>query len=246
MCTLTFIPRRGGYALGMNRDEQLSRDTALPPSMKRIQGRDVVFPSEPAGGTWIGLNDSGACLALINWYSAPGRVETGSVSRGGVVRSVLAADSPRLVDEVLAAQPLRRVNPFRLIGVFPGSRQVVEWGWDLKRLTRCEHVWKNGVWISSGFDERGAQRTRGRVFARALRREGSGTLAWLRRLHRSHTPKRGPYAICMHREDAATVSYTEVVVSAGCGTLCYVPGPPCGGAPASKRRLELRRAKPKE
>jgi hypothetical protein len=244
MCTVTFIPRRGGYVLGMNRDEQLTRALALPPIRKRIQGRDVVFPAEPSGGTWIGLNDAGACLALINWYSAPGRVKTRSVSRGDVLRSVLAADAPVFVDEALAEQALQRVNPFRLIGVFPGSRKVAEWTWDLKRLTRREHAWKSGVWISSGFDEWGAQRTRGRVFAGALRRERSDTLAWLRRLHRSHEPERGPYAICMHREDAATVSYTEVVVSRGVGTLSYLPGPPCGRAPVSRHRLNLRKGEP--
>ena len=35
-----------------------------------------------------------------------------------------------------------------------------------------------------------------------------GRLNWLRRLHRSHLPERGPFSICMHRSDAATVSYT--------------------------------------
>ena len=246
MCTVTFIPRRGGYVLGMNRDEQLTRTLALPPTRKRIEGREVVFPSEPSGGTWIGLNDSGVCLALINWYLAPGRVKTRSVSRGKVVRSAFGSDGPREVDNALAKQPLKRINPFRLVGVFPGSRQVVEWSWNLKRLARREHAWETGVWISSGFDEPGAQRSRGEVFARALKRGQPETLAWLRRLHRSHEPERGPYAICMHREDAATVSYTEVVVSAGCGTLSYVPGPPCGGAPVSRHRLELQGAKPKE
>jgi hypothetical protein len=246
MCTVTFIPRRGGYALGMNRDEQLTRETALPPTRKRIEGREVVFPCEPSGGTWIGLNDSGVCLALINWYSAPGRVETRLVSRGDVVKSALRSEDPQAVDEALAEQPLRRVNPFRLIGVFPGSRRVMEWSWDLKRLARREHAWKSGVWISSGFDERGAQRSRGKVFAGALKRGRPGTLAWLGRLHRSHEPERGPYAICMHREDAATVSYTEVVVSGGCGILSYSPGPPCGGAPVSRHRLELQGTKPKE
>jgi hypothetical protein len=244
MCTVTFIPRRGGYALGMNRDEQLTRGAALPPTRKRIGGREVVFPSEPSGGTWIGLNDSGACLALINWYSTPGRVKTRLVSRGDIVRAVLGSDGPQAVDEALSEQPLRRVNPFRLIGVFPGSRQVVEWSWNLQQLARLEHAWKNCVWISSGFDEPGAQRIRSEIIARALKRGRPEMLAWLRELHRSHKPERGPYAICMHREDAATVSYTEVVVSRGVGTLSYLPGPPCGEAPVSKHRLDLRKGKP--
>jgi hypothetical protein len=73
-----------------------------------------------------------------------------------------------------------------------------------------EHPWKTNIWISSGYDEPGAQAARSQVFRQALRQSSAGTLAWLRRLHRSHRPERGAYSICMHREDAATVSYTEI------------------------------------
>ena len=59
MCTVTFIARKHGYALGMNRDEQLSRVPGLPPSEKTINGCRVLAPSEPGGGTWIALNERG-------------------------------------------------------------------------------------------------------------------------------------------------------------------------------------------
>jgi hypothetical protein len=229
MCTVIFVPRRGGYALGMNRDEQLTRVEALPPKTGRSGGRTVVCPSEPGGGTWIGLNDAGACVALINWYSAPLRVDGDPVSRGRVVPLALAADEPEAVGEALGQLPLGRVNPFRLIGIFPAARRVMEWRWDLKRLARRRHAWETGIWISSGFDERSAQRTRGKTMAAALKRRDAGTLAWLRALHRSHAPERGPYSICMHREDAKTVSYAEVVVSRNAGTMSYRAGPPCSG-----------------
>jgi uncharacterized protein with NRDE domain len=71
MCTVTFIARQNGYALGMNRDEKVTRVTALPPARFCLAGRTVLCPSEPGGGTWIGINDAGSTLALINWYSLP-------------------------------------------------------------------------------------------------------------------------------------------------------------------------------
>jgi hypothetical protein len=46
-------------------------------------------------------------------------------------------------------------------------------------------------------------------------------------LHRSHGTERGPYSTCMHREDAATVSYTEVTVSRQRADMSYTPGTPC-------------------
>jgi len=50
----------------MNRDEKLTRPTGLPPKKRMVNGRAVISPSEPGGGTWIALNDHGATLALIN------------------------------------------------------------------------------------------------------------------------------------------------------------------------------------
>lgn len=235
MCTVTFAPRHTGYALGMNRDERLTRVEALPPKLRFLEGRRVLFPFEPGGGTWIGLNDAGVCLALINWYSVTARVERHAISRGGVIPGTLAGTRSDHVDQMLASLPLRRVNPFRLIGVFPDAREAVEWRWNLRNLTRQCHPWKAATWISSGYDEPGAQTTRAKIFRAALRQKSAGTLDWLRRLHRCHRPERGPYSTCMHRGDAATVSYTEIVCSPAGSEMRYLPDNPC----ARKRKLHL-------
>jgi hypothetical protein len=100
----------------------------------------------------------------------------------------------------------------------------------LQALERVNHPWKPAIWISSGFDERGAQVTRRTAFQQTKSDPTFGTLPWLRRLHRSHEPEAGPYSICMHRSDAQTVSYTEVRMTAKRGSLRYLPGPPAAGA----------------
>src|SRR5213594_2126461 len=141
MCTVTFIARRNGYALGMNRDEKLIRVAGLPPARHRLGGRDALFPSEPNGGAWIGVNDSGATFSLINWYAVPACVAGQPVSRGEVVLCALAADSPGMTDKAMNGLPLAHVNPFRLIGVFPSSGTVAEWQWNLRRLERRDHPW---------------------------------------------------------------------------------------------------------
>jgi len=235
MCTVTFIPRPTGYGLAMNRDEKRTRVKGLPPSTKSADGRRVVCPSEPGGGTWLALNDSGATLALVNWYSVSARVHSLPQSRGEVVNAVSAAATAAQAGERLSRLPLRRVNPFRLVGIFPAVREILEWRWDLKQLVCKRHRWRAQQWISSGFDEPAAQLVRGRTFRRAQRQKSAGTLGWLRRLHRSHSPGRGPFSTCMHRADAATVSYTEVVVGKRRAIMRYVPGPPC------RRKLRSRR-----
>lgn len=227
MCTVTFIARRGGYCLGMNRDEKRTRPVGLPPVRTIVNGHAVLCPTEPSGGTWIAVNDSGACLALINWYSVVERVEHGAVSRGEVVRMTCASASPDAADEALAELPLERINPFRLIGIFPAACEVIEWRWNLKRLIRKKAPWETQQWVSSGFDERSAQRIRGRIFRDALQQIAAERPAWLRRLHSSHAPQVGPFSTCMHRPDAATVSYTEITVSSRMATMSYHAEAPC-------------------
>jgi hypothetical protein len=225
----------------MNRDEKLTRPTGLPPKVKKVNGRAVISPSEPGGGTWIAVNDHGATLALINWYFITARVGGKAVSRGEVINSMSAAISPDFADAALHGLPLDQINPFRLIGIYPATSEIVEWRWNLKQLVRKNHSWKAQQWISSGFDEPTAQRVRGKTFQRAGRQHSAGNLDWLRRLHRSHLPQAGPFSTCMHRADAATVSHTEVTVSSRHSTMRYHAGTPCQSSTCSSHLLRLRR-----
>lgn len=227
MCTVSFIARRQGYLLGMNRDEKLTRPPGLPPKLLTLRGRKVLCPAEPGGGTWIALNDSGSTLALINWYAINRRVATAAHSRGEVIQAARPCRQPAEVEFELAGLPLPRMNPFRLIGIFPQTGELVEWRWDLRRLARLDHAWESQQWVSSGYNEPMAQRIRSQTFRRALRQKSTGTREWLQRLHRSHAPGCGPNSICMHRADAATVSYTEVAVSVQRTTMHHVAGAPC-------------------
>jgi hypothetical protein len=243
MCTVTFIARENGYMLGMNRDEQLTRVEALPPARQMIGGRVALFPTEPGGGTWIGVNDTGITFALINWYSVQARVSGEHISRGRLVRSSLAATEANSVDQILKGFPLECTNPFRLIGVFRASKQVIEWQWNLSVVHRVAHDWITNVWISSGFDETGAQAMRRLVFDRRFKKELTHNSQWLRAFHASHSPACGPYSVCMHRKDAATVSYTEVLTSRRAASMSYSPGPLCCNRVWPQQVLPLRHAK---
>lgn len=227
MCTVSFHATRDGYRLGMNRDEQRSRVTGIAPTERVHDGRRLLGPAEPAGGTWINANDSGVTLALINWYSVPVPAGAAFHSRGSVIPAAATANTPGEVITALRQLPLEQTRPFRLIGIFPGVEEIHEWRWNLMALQGVVHPWRANVWISSGHDEAGAQKTRGNIFYRAIEAADAGSATWLRRLHGSHNPARGPYSFCMHRDDACTVSYTEVTLSGKTLSMVYANGSPC-------------------
>jgi hypothetical protein len=239
MCTVSFLPNGRGFYLAMNRDEKRDRFAALAPTIVDLQTRRAVFPSEPTGGTWISANDAGVCLVLINWHRIERQPKNDVVSRGEVVRA-LAGESG--VDEIaagVAKLPLRKLRPFRLIAVVPSERTVTEWRWNLEWLTVRDHKWQPRHWFSSGFDERRAELERQRACDAAHIRQSKGNLNWLRRLHRSHAPRRGPFSICMHRQDASTVSYTEVAVSEKRATMRYKGGPCCSNGAIVTKTFSL-------
>jgi hypothetical protein len=211
----------------MNRDEKLARPAGVSPGIIVASGRMIIRPSEPGGGTWIALNDRGVSFGLINWYSVAERAREASVSRGAVVNSVAAQVESRLADGVLATLHLPQINPFRLIGVFPAEQRVIEWRWNGRRLSDVSHKWETSVWVSSGFDEAQAQATRSRTFREAFEHDARHDSSWLRRFHSSHHPARGPFSVCMHRPDAATVSFTEIEVSKQSGNMLYHGDAPC-------------------
>jgi hypothetical protein len=223
MCTVSFLPVRSGFLLAMNRDEKKTRVRARAPRELWTGTHRALFPSEPDGGTWVGVNDIGLTLALVNWYAKPQRDRALCVSRGIIVPHLLAADAMGDIGAMLADLPLGRINSFRLIAASAGEKRLREWRWDGALLSVGSFRWARRHWFSSGYDEALVAKKRAAVAADTP----ALTPARLRRLHAAHAPERGAFSLCMHRQDAETVSYTEIAVSGRGVRMRYAGGSPC-------------------
>ena len=230
MCTVIFIPTSGGCRLSMNRDEQRTRVQGTFPAPRIVDGLLVLGPREPSGGSWTCANAAAAAFALLNWHpvaSAKAKEPKNAVSRGTIVEVVAGCRRPAAVQTMLSNQPLPRIRSFRLLGIFRVGKTLREWRWDGKELSRLDFAWEPRLWASSSLDEKTAQQTRQAVFQNALSAKNAGSLRWLRSLHRTHLPEKGPFSICMHRKEAATLSYTETEINGGRIQIRHLNGPPC-------------------
>src|SRR5215471_20497073 len=128
MCTLSFIPRREGYAVGMNRDELRLRPRALFP---RIYERDRIlaaYPSELEGGTWIAVNGFGLLLALLNWNVDNSHAATRKQrSRGELIPELNFQEGLASVETAIRWRHLEGVLPFRRAAIDPETRSIREW-----------------------------------------------------------------------------------------------------------------------
>lgn len=239
MCTLSFMPVRGGFHLLMNRDEQRSRPDALPPRLHPSGRLRSIYPSEQGGGTWIGGNDAGLCAALLNWYARPVLIERRAFSRGLIIPTILGAPDSEGALVFLKSLPLGKLAPFRLFLFHARETKATMITSDGATLELRKLPWERSHWFSSGHDEAEVSRIRGETALSAAADTDAGTLTWLRRLHLSHEPQEGAYSFCMHREDACTVSFTELSITGDRAVMTYLDKSPCRRHEASSVTLGL-------
>jgi hypothetical protein len=228
MCTLTFVPTEDGYLAGMNRDELHTRPVASAPEVFQRNAMKMVYPLELSGGTWIAANSQGNLLALLNWNGNEASY-TGEKrkTRGLVIPELIGLPESSTTNSHFHRMDLDGLFPFRLVGIFRSERAINEWRWDGVARRKLEFSWARKHWFSSSLSDSLAEKERGRTCETAAGEPGAGTNGWLRSLHSSHVPGPGPFSACVHRQDAATVSYTEVRCSGSLISMGYLDGNPC-------------------
>ncbi len=240
MCTLSWAIRGASYDVLFSRDERRTRLPAEPPRADAVDGVRFLAPRDgDFGGTWLLANERGVTVCMLNLYAGAdgpreGRAAAEYTSRGRLVLGAAAAGSGREAAGLLAGAPLPDYRPFSAVAFGPGEPpRLVEW--DGRRVVARDLGDDDLPFASSGYDADGARRTRRAAFERL--RAGAAPPAdagALERFHRSHEPAPGPFSVCMHRDDAVTVSLARVAVGPDAVTLWYAGGSPCAtpfGAP---------------
>jgi hypothetical protein len=241
VCTLSWSRLSDGYAVAMNRDERRTRAPAIPPGLVDAGGVPALMPVDgDAGGTWISVNERGLALALLNrWDESPHDAGTPFVSRGLLVRDLAGLSGSAAIRSALAGLPLARYRPFTLVSVALDGHPVL-FEWNGQALTDGTVSEPGLVRTSSGSDQVGVERSRGALFRAAREAPAGLTPEVLTALHRSHLPEKGPLSICMHRDEAVTVSFSLITVSGGQVLFRYVAGSPCETDQYTESSLPLR------
>jgi hypothetical protein len=178
------------------------------------------------GGSWIGVNQFGLSLCLLNRYQDGEQSATGSKKSRGLLLAELM-DSPsraEVLDSVLA-KDLLRFKPFTLVALEPQKKALLVHWTGRECVSDLDGEGAMPL-TSSSYDPVGAGESRQHCFERLVSSPGK-TAEHLFRFHASHEPGRGPYSPCMHRDDARTVSFSWITVAAEKIELCYHPESPC-------------------
>jgi hypothetical protein len=246
MCTVSWLRGEQALRLHVSRDESLSRRRARPPDLHDWGGVRALAPLDPdRHGTWLGANEHRLVLTLLNGSMArPPRVSAtapsgpGRISRGQLVRELLVCSSWGEVETAVRRRDLDELAAFTLVAIGWGEepRAVV---WDESRIELVELSSQDVPLASSTFDPDGVPAVRREVFEQLTASAEEAPTRALEAFHRSHLPHRGAYSPCMHRADAATVSYTVVEVTPERIRMDYLDGPPCEAAHVFRREMRI-------
>lgn len=151
MCTVTFVPVKGGALLASNRDEKNMRKPALPPSAYPYGTTEIVYPRDAqAGGTWIAMKENGDAAILLNGALKKHVPQPPYArSRGIVLIDILKDDRPV---EAFLRTGLENIEPFTLILFI--KQALTECRWDgrekqIKHLSPARpHIWSSSTLYS--------------------------------------------------------------------------------------------------
>jgi hypothetical protein len=225
VCTVSIVPLGSGFRIVCNRDERRSRIAASPPRVYELGEQRALFPTDgTSGGTWIGANDAGLALALLN--RSAGVVKNGDAalrSRGCIVPSLIGHSRlTSAIDAALALSP-RAFQPFQVVAV--QGTEVAILTSDRCRIAMVRAALHEPILCtSSSLGDSLVAGPRGALFERLVR--AAPRARWRRGQHRFHRhwwAAKSELSVLMSRPDACTVSRTTVDVSARAVTMRYEP-----------------------
>ncbi len=226
MCTATWWSDAGRYELFFSRDERRDRSPGLPPSEHSLDGVHYLCPRDPdGGGTWLLVNDYALTLCLLNQYPAnPAPLLPPRISRGKLVESLAACDSPGEVGRQLEAMDLRHYDGFLLLAV--GLASARRFTWDTHTLEIGERESIRQPVTSSSFMPEEVMLTRQHLFAEMVAGQADPSPEKLEAFHQHFMPEASTHSVFMQRDDSETVSLCQVEASAEEIKLAYAPKHP--------------------
>lgn len=235
MCTVSWIYQDRGYHLFCNRDEKHTRRPALKPQSLTRDGMRFVAPIDgDFGGTWIAVNELGLSLALLN----RGLASPEQLSRGLLIMNLIASPTLSDVAERFTARDLSDFAAFTLLGLAPGMPAAL-FTWNGRDSGVVDDADMYMPLVSSSVDPEACAVQRRAAFESIRAKSPELRPGALLAFHRSHSPAPSAHSVCMHRDDAQTVSFTWVTVDGGGANMYYAAGSPCRSLAGESLSLAL-------
>jgi Transport and Golgi organisation 2 len=148
MCTVSFIPAKGGAIITSSRDEKLVRTPALQPAAYLHKTGFITYPKDTqAGGTWFAVHENGNAAVLLNGaFEKHTSQPPYTRSRGLVLLDIADSEQP-LKNFLQMPMDAATVEPFTL--VLWQEQLLYECCWDgaakhyVQKDNGMPHIWSS-------------------------------------------------------------------------------------------------------
>ena len=255
MCTLALYFRVfDGYPLvvAANRDEHYDRPSAPPGLLASnpiiLAGRDL-----RAGGTWLGVNEDGLLVAILNRRSQGEQSPAGNHrSRGLLCLDLLHSKTAAAASAFLKTHEEATYQPFTLVVADPNEAWVAFNAQNrigLARLSEGLHVFSSNT---ATYDERSEKKERAYALFSSLVPAFNARLSdtsWWPSIfagvlsdHTAGNNSDDKETICVHRDISGTVSASIIIYSQSERRFqsFFCVGAPCRNSFSASQVLSLR------
>lgn len=115
MCTVSFIRQENQIIITSNRDEQVSRKTAIAPKPYLIRQQEIIFPKDPeGGGTWFAIHPT-RCVVVVLLNGAEEAHRSNPPyrrSRGQIVLELITEENSHAAWQTI---DLENIEPFTIV-----------------------------------------------------------------------------------------------------------------------------------
>jgi len=218
MCTVIYIPNNKKVLFASLRDESPARARAIAPEIYTKGNISFLSPKDPmAGGTWIGTNNSGNTIILLNGgFENHSRKDTYLKSRGIIVSELLATESPveewKLID-------MEGIEPFTLI--IWSDEALFQLVWD--GIQKHEIIQDKNIphiWSSSTLYNTAIKKHREELFWQWIVEEPFVSKQSVLNFFKTFTNEQNGF-IMNRDEKIKTLSYTSIEINDNNTTMSY-------------------------
>lgn len=212
MCTVSFVYANDSFLLTSNRDEKITRPSAIEPKIYQTANKKIIYPKDAkAGGTWFVVDEFGNAIILLNGGKTKHiSKDKYRLSRGVIVLELM--DSNAIVSTWKDID-LTDIEPFTLLVLENKQPFQLQWSGEEKSTVELE-INQTYIWSSSTLYTPEIQQQRAAWFTQYMNENQEISAEKMKFFHKNTEPKDAKNGLIINRDNLyKTLSVTQTVIT---------------------------------
>ncbi len=212
MCTVSFVYANDSFLLTSNRDEKITRPSAIEPKIYQTESKKIIYPKDAkAGGTWFVVDEFGNAIILLNGGKTKHiPKEKYRLSRGIIVLELMSSNA---IVSTWKTIDLNNIEPFTLLVLEGQQPYQLQWSGEEKFTDELE-INQTYIWSSSTLYTPDIQQQRADWFVKYMNENKEISAEKMNFFHKNTEPKDDKNGLIINRDNLyKTLSVTQAVIS---------------------------------